>query len=87
MSFYQIFLFPCIKQKIIFVSNSVHCSLKDFWLIKYFCRFWAFSGAALLALILFYWLYGGLLSLALVIFGLTGVLYKVSPRTFKEERR
>ena len=57
------------------------CSLKYFWLIKYFCRFWAFSGAALLALILFYWLYGGLLSLALVIFGLTGVLYKVSSRT------
>ena len=49
-------------------------------IIKYSCRFWAFSGAALLALILFYWLYGGLLSLALVIFGLTGVLYKVSSR-------
>ena len=57
----------------------------DFMLIKIIARislslirrFWAFSGAALLALILFYWLYGGLLSFALVIFGITGVLYKV----------
>ena len=60
----------------------------DFMLIKIIARislslirrFWAFSGAALLALILFYWLYGGLLSFALVIFGITGVLYKVDTR-------
>lgn len=43
-------------------------------------RFWAFSGAALLALILFYWLYGGLLSFALVVFGLSGVLYKAGDK-------
>ena len=43
-------------------------------------RFWAFSGAALLALILLYWLYGGLLSLALVVFGLSGVLYKAGDK-------
>ena len=60
----------------------------DFMLIKIIARislslirrFWAFSGAALLALILFYWLYGGLLSLALVIFGITGVLYKAGDK-------
>lgn len=45
-----------------------------------FRRFWAFSGAALLALILFYWLYGGLLSLCLVVFGLSGVLYKAGDK-------
>ena len=43
-------------------------------------RFWAFSGAALLALVLFYWLYGGLLALAAVLFGLSGVLYKAGDR-------
>jgi len=43
-------------------------------------RFWAFSGAALLALILFYWLYGGLLALAAVVFGVSGVLYKAGDK-------
>merc|ERR1719461_658867 len=60
----------------------------DFMLIKIVARiclslirrFWAFSGAALLALTLFYWLYGGLLSLGLVLFGLTGVLYKAGDK-------
>jgi len=60
----------------------------DFMLIKIVARiclslirrFWAFSGAALLAIFLLYWLYGGLLSFALVIFGLTGVLYKAGDK-------
>ena len=49
-------------------------------------RFWAFSGAALLALILFYWLYGGLLALALVVFGVSGVLYKAGDKPLYSER-
>ena len=60
----------------------------DFMLIKIVARiclslirrFWAFSGAALLALILFYWLYGGLLALGLVVFGVSGVLYKAGDK-------
>ena len=42
-------------------------------------RFWAFSGAALLALFLFYWLYGGLLAFALVCFGLSGGSHVKTP--------
>jgi len=60
----------------------------DFMLIKIIARislslirrFWAFSGAALLALFLFYWLYGGLLAFALVCFGLSGVVYKAGDK-------
>jgi len=60
----------------------------DFMLIKIIARislslirrFWAFSGAALLALFLFYWLYGGLIAFALVCFGLSGVLYKAGDK-------
>jgi len=60
----------------------------DFMLIKIIARislslirrFWAFSGAALLSIILFYWLYGGLLALVLVFFGVTGVLYQAGDR-------
>jgi len=60
----------------------------DFMLIKIVARislslirrFWAFSGAALLALFLFYWLYGGLIAFALVCFGLSGVLYKAGDK-------
>lgn len=48
-----------------------------FALIK---RFWAFSGAALLSIILFYWLYGGFFALFMVIFGITGVLYKAGDK-------
>lgn len=43
-------------------------------------RFWAWSGAAVLSLLLFYWLYGGLLAFALVCFGVSGVLYKAGDR-------
>ncbi|XP_023334317.1 protein ABHD13 [Eurytemora carolleeae] len=43
-------------------------------------RFWAFSGAALLSILLFYWLYGGVLAFLLVCFGLSGVLYKAGDR-------
>ena len=65
--------------------SSESSSNPDFMMIKIIARmslslirrFWAFSGAALLALVLLYWLYGGLFSFALVMFGLTGVLYKV----------
>ena len=41
-------------------------------------RFWAFSAAALLAILLFYWLYGGVIAFLLVCFGVSGVLYQVS---------
>jgi len=69
-------------------SSSSSQGNPDFMLIKIVARialslirrFWAFSGAALLALILLYWLYGGLLSLALVVFGLSGVLYKAGDK-------
>ena len=43
-------------------------------------RFWAFTSAALLALILFYWLCGGLIAFALVVFGATGILYHAGDR-------
>jgi len=43
-------------------------------------RFWAFSGAAILAIILFYWFYGGLFAFALVCFGLSGILYQAGDR-------
>jgi len=60
----------------------------DFMLIKIIARiclslirrFWAFSGAALLALFLFYWLYGGLFAFCLVCFGLSGVLYQAGDK-------
>lgn len=60
----------------------------DFMLIKIIARiclslirrFWAFSGAALLSLFLFYWLYGGLFAFALVCFGVTGVLYQAGDK-------
>eukprot|EP00088_Acartia_fossae_P012153 TRINITY_DN1624_c0_g1_i1.p1 TRINITY_DN1624_c0_g1~~TRINITY_DN1624_c0_g1_i1.p1 ORF type:complete len:389 (-),score=59.86 TRINITY_DN1624_c0_g1_i1:932-2098(-) len=48
-----------------------------FALIK---RFWAFSGAALLSIILFYWLYGGFFALFMVFFGVTGVVYKAGDK-------
>merc|ERR1719222_945512 len=38
-------------------------------------RFWAFSSAAALAIILFYWLCGGIVAFGLVAFALTGILY------------
>ena len=41
-------------------------------------RFWAFSAAALLAILLFYWLYGGVIAFLLVCFGVSGVLYQAS---------
>jgi len=43
-------------------------------------RFWAFCGAALLSIILFYWLYGGFFALFMVVFGITGVLYKAGDK-------
>ena len=68
--------------------QSETASNPDFMMIKIIARmclsvirrFWAFSGAALLALILFYWLYGGLLALAAVVFGVSGVLYKAGDK-------
>ena len=44
-------------------------------------RFWAFSAAALLAILLFYWLYGGVIAFLLVCFGVSGVLYQASKST------
>jgi len=60
----------------------------DFMLIKIVARicltlirrFWAFSAAALLAILLFYWLYGGIIAGLLVCFGLSGVLYQAGDR-------
>ncbi len=43
-------------------------------------KFWAFSSAALLALILFYWLCGGFFAFMLVVFGFTGILYHAGDR-------
>lgn len=67
------------------VSES---SNADFMLIKIVARicltlirrFWAFSAAALLAILLFYWLYGGVIAFLLVCFGLSGVLYQAGDR-------
>jgi len=60
----------------------------DFMLIKIVARicitlirrFWAFSAAALLAILLFYWLYGGVIAFLLVCFGVSGVLYQAGDR-------
>ena len=38
-------------------------------------RFWAFSSAAVLSIVLFYWLCGGLFAFCLMIFACTGLLY------------
>lgn len=43
-------------------------------------RFWAFSGAAILSICLFYWFYGGLFAFGLVCFGLSGILYQAGDR-------
>jgi len=43
-------------------------------------RFWAFSSAAVLAIILFYWLCGGFIALCMVIFAFTGLLYHAGDR-------
>ena len=43
-------------------------------------KFWAFTSAALLALILFYWLCGGLIAFLLVVLGATGILYHAGDR-------
>ena len=43
-------------------------------------KFWAFTSAALLALILLYWLWGGLTAFALVVLGATGILYHAGDR-------
>ena len=43
-------------------------------------KFWAFTSAALLALILFYWLWGGLIAFVLVVLGATGILYHAGDR-------
>ena len=47
---------------------------------SYISRFWAFSAAALLAILLFYWLYGGVIAFLLVCFGVSGVLYQVKSK-------
>ena len=43
-------------------------------------KFWAFTSAALLALILLYWLWGGLIAFMLVVLGATGILYHAGDR-------
>ena len=43
-------------------------------------RFWAFSSAAALAIILFYWLCGGFVAFSLVAFALSGILYHSTDR-------
>ena len=44
-------------------------------------RFWAFSSAAALAIILFYWLCGGIVAFGLVAFALTGTFLKFFDNT------
>ena len=56
--------FICSKNVRLWLRNAVFNS-----------RFWAFSGAALLSLILFYWLYGGFFAFSLVLFGVSGKQY------------
>ena len=81
-----LYQFEIEKVKIVIISakpssrRQSESTNADFMLIKIIARislslirrFWAFSGAALLALFLFYWLYGGLFAFALVCFGLSG---------------
>jgi hypothetical protein len=63
-------------------------SAADFAFIKIVARiaiqivrkFWAFSSAAVLALILFYWLCGGVFAFFLVVFGVSGILYHAGDR-------
>eukprot|EP00095_Tigriopus_kingsejongensis_P006540 maker-scaffold515_size150689-snap-gene-0.32 protein:Tk06540 transcript:maker-scaffold515_size150689-snap-gene-0.32-mRNA-1 annotation:"abhydrolase domain-containing protein 13" len=43
-------------------------------------RFWAFSSATMLAILLFYWLWGGFIALLLVIFAISGILYQASDK-------
>lgn len=43
--------------------------------ISIIMRFWALSGAAVLAILLLYWLYGGWLAFCLLCFAVTGILY------------
>ena len=69
-------------------SRRVSAAASDFVFIKIVARmalqvmrrFWAFTSAALLALILFYWLCGGLIAFALVVLGATGILYHAGDR-------
>ena len=61
---------------------------QDFAFIKIIARitlqiirkFWAFSSAAALAIILFYWLCGGFVAFSLVAFALSGLLYHSTDR-------
>ena len=63
----------------------MHQSYQEVWSIAlrsqvnyHLLRFWAFSAAALLAILLFYWLYGGVIAFLLVCFGVSGVLYQAN---------
>ena len=77
-SFYLTF-YVCLYQVLcLFISSFVSVYIKFYLLINH--RFWAFSGAALLSILLFYWLYGGFFAFFLVCFGLSGVLYKAGDR-------
>ena len=65
--------------------TNMHQSYQEVWspalwskVNNHLLRFWAFSAAALLAILLFYWLYGGVIAFLLVCFGVSGVLYQVS---------
>jgi len=48
--------------------------------IQLISRFWAFSSAALLSIVLFYWLCGGFFAFGLMIFACTGLLYHAGDR-------
>jgi len=64
-------------------KNKRPASSGDFVMIKIVARialqlisrFWAFSSAAVLSIVLFYWLCGGLFAFCLMIFACTGLLY------------
>ena len=63
-------------------------SSEDFTFIKIIARitlqlirrFWAFSSATALAIILFYWLCGGFVAFCFVAFALSGILYHSTDR-------
>ncbi len=69
-------------------SSATQQTASDFAVIKIVARltlqlirkFWAFSSAAALAIILFYWLCGGFVAFGMVAFALSGILYHATDR-------
>ena len=74
---------PSLEDATASSSNGASGANQDFIFIKIVARivlqllrkFWAFSSAAVLAIVLFYWLCGGILAFSFVAFACTGLLY------------